>query len=51
MTEQYWPKGQHRIQPSLTCGQCSKLTMLFWNRKYVNLWLALSSQLQCTFIH
>ena len=26
MTGEYWPNGQHRIQP-LTCGQCSKITI------------------------
>jgi len=24
MTGEYWPNGQHRVQP-LTCGQCSNL--------------------------
>jgi len=27
MTGEYWPSGQHRIQPPLTCAQCSKLTI------------------------
>ena len=26
MREEYWPNGQHRVQP-LTVGQCSKLTI------------------------
>jgi len=25
MREEYWPNGQHRVQP-LTCGQYSKIT-------------------------